>query len=134
MNFRPGKNLFMLVGTGMGKTIAYTWGVDVARVAQGIPGGLAVVTAPLTAILTQKLAENPEDMLMLTFEGSLQDATGRTDAQPGGPLEEELYKGKYKAVIGHPEAWATATGQRILMGLKTRKLLILATVVLNPTK
>jgi hypothetical protein len=40
-------------------------------------------------------------------------------------IEEDIFKGRFKAVIGHPEAWSTPTGQRILMGLKRRKMLLL---------
>ena len=59
-----GKDLFMIVGTGQGKTVAYTWGIDVVRKMMDNPKLVAVVTAPLTKILTEKMAENPGDMLV----------------------------------------------------------------------
>ena len=59
-----GKDLFMIVGTGQGKTVAYTWGIDVVRRMLDNPKLLAVVTAPLTKILTEKMTENPGDMLV----------------------------------------------------------------------
>ena len=119
-----GRNVFFLTGTGQGKTVAYTWGVDVARAALGIPHGVAIVTAPRTAILTEKMGDNPKEMIILTLQGSLK-VGGEEDAKLSGGLEEEIWTGRIKIIIGHPEAWATPTGQRILMELKKRKLLIL---------
>ena len=73
--------------------------------------------------LTEKLGDNPEEMVLLTLQGGLKREA--EDATVSGCQEEEIWTGKVKMIIGHPEAWATETGQRILMELKKRKLMVL---------
>lgn len=118
------KNLFMIVGTGVGKTICYTYGIDILRLKMGIPNGVALVTAPLTIILTQKMGECPEDMVILTMAGQIKGRQSE-DLDISGHLEDKIYAGHFKIIIGHPESWATETGQRVLLGLKRRKMAIL---------
>jgi len=118
------KNLFMIVGTGVGKTISYTYGIDIVRIKMGIPTGVALVTAPLSIILTQKMTECPEDTVILSMAGQLKSKVNQ-DLQITDELEQKIYAGAFKIIIGHPESWATETGQRILLGLKRRKMAIL---------
>ena len=91
------------------------------------PNGVGLVTTPLSVINTQKMAESPKDVIILTMEGQLRGGKG-TDAMLLGGFEEQIYEGRFKLIIAHPESWATELGQRILTNLRRRGMNILLAV------
>ena len=70
--------------SGVGKTLLYTYGSEVMRAKLGCPYGVTLVCAPLTVLQTQKMAECPEDMIMLTMAGQLRGGKGSDPLLLGG--------------------------------------------------
>ena len=63
---------------------------------------------------------------VLTMRGNLKKE-GSEEAELSC-LEEEVLDGKFQIVIGHPESWGSTRGQKLLLELKKRDLILLVAV------
>ena len=88
--------------------------------------GIAVVTQPLTAIMNEKLKSTLVKTAVLSMKGILKKEG--TEEVELNCLEEEVLDGKFPVVIGHPESWKSNRGQKLLMEMKKRNMILLVAV------
>ena len=89
--------------------------------------GVAIVTQPLSAIMNEKLKNPIVKTAVLTMRGKLKnDGDGdEEDEAELNCLEDDVLDGEYPVLIGHPESWGSTRGQRLLLGLKERNMILL---------
>jgi superfamily II DNA helicase RecQ len=87
--------------------------------------GIAVVTQPLTAIMNEKLKSHLVKTAVLSMRGKLKKEEGNEDEVELSCLEDEVLDGKFPVVIGHPESWGSNRGQKLLLELKKRQMVLM---------
>ena len=95
------------------------------RVVSGNAKGIAIVTQPLSSIMNEKMKNKDIRTAVLTMNGKIKNAEGQDNDAELDCLEEDLLAGIYPVVIGHPESWGSRNGQRLLMEMKKRDLILL---------
>ena len=94
------------------------------RVVSGNAKGIAIVTQPLSSIMNEKMKNKDIRTAVLTMNGKIKNNEEQDDAELDC-LEEDLLAGNYPVVIGHPESWGSRNGQRLLMEMRKRDLILL---------
>ena len=95
------------------------------RVVSGNAKGIAIVTQPLSSIMNEKMKNKDIRTAVLTMNGKIKNTEGQDNDAELDCLEEDLLAGIYPVVIGHPESWGSRNGQRLLMEMKKRDLILL---------
>ena len=108
-----GQNLVMVIGTGEGKMTVPLLASLVIRRTQNKPKGVTIITQPLTGLMLEQLDNPVCPVAILSMYGELSTAEGKLSCEM-----EEVLEGKYSAVIGHPESFATPLGRRLLTSLQ----------------
>ena len=108
-----GQNLVMVIGTGEGKMTVPLLASLVIRRTQNKPKGVTIITQPLTGLMLEQLDNPVCPVAILSMYGELSTAEGKLSCEM-----EEVLDGKYSAVIGHPESFATPLGRRLLTSLQ----------------
>ena len=104
-------------------------GIHALRQKMGNNKGVAIVTQPLTAIMNNKLKNKIAKTAVLSMRGKLKnDGTELEDDVELSCLEEEVLEGQYPVLIGHPESWGSARGQKLLLELKKREMILLIAI------
>jgi hypothetical protein len=76
--------------------------------------------------MNEKLKGSIVKTAVLTMRGKLKNSEGDMDDEAElNCLEEDVLCGKYPVIIGHPESWGSARGQRLLLELKKRDMILL---------
>jgi superfamily II DNA helicase RecQ len=116
-----GRSVVMVVPTGEGKMTVPLLAAHMLRQTRQLPGGVVVITQPLTRLMLEQLKNPVCKAAVLTMKGEVMVAEGETAQLVGS--QEGLFKGEYQVLIGHPESFGTAEGQRILTELHRRELI-----------
>ena len=95
------------------------------RKVTGVSHGVAIVTQPLTAIMTQKMKSKDVKTAILSMAGQLKSDGDEDEDAELDCLESDILDGKFPVIIGHPESWGSRRGQRLLMEMMKRKMIIL---------
>jgi len=120
------KDLILLSPTGSGKMNVILMGILGLRKIFANKKGVAVVTQPLTAIMNQKLKNSIVRTAVLTMRGKLKkDESDETELSC---IEQEVLDGKFPVIIGHPESWGSARGQRLLLEMKKMEMILLIAI------
>ena len=95
-----------------------------------MPKGVAIITQPLTSIMNEKLSNKICKVAVLSMSGKLKtNASGDEEDETSLSCDlEDLLDGKYDALIGHPESFASKLGMFILRELQRRGLLLLVCI------
>ena len=88
----------------------------------GNMNGVAVVTQPLSSIMTEKMKDGRTAVLTMTRK--LKNEECKDDAELD-QLEEDVLSGAYPVIIGHPESWGSHRGQRLLMEMRKCQMILL---------
>ena len=86
--------------------------------------GIAIVTQPLSAIMCEKIKSKDVRTAVISMTGKLKNDEGQDDAELD-QLEEDVLAGAYPCVIGHPESWGSSRGQKLLLELRKRGMILL---------
>ena len=86
--------------------------------------GVAIVTQPLSAIMHEKLKNRHVKTAVLSMAGKLKKDETDDDADLNC-LESDVLDGLYPVIIGHPESWGSKRGQRLLLEMKKRNMILL---------
>ena len=113
------RNLILVSPTGSGKMDVPFLSVLVLREIAKNPEGVCIVTQPLTSIMNEKLKSNICPVASLSMTGQLKFGVGdkEEDASLSCDLED-LLKGKFPVLMGHPESFDSILGQHILRELQ----------------
>ena len=95
------------------------------RKVTGVSHGVAIVTQPLTAIMTQKMKSKDVKTAILSMAGQLKSDGDEDEDAELDCLESDILDGKFPVIIGHPESWGSKRGQRLLMEMMKRKMILL---------
>ena len=79
--------------------------------------------------MNEKLKNTIAKTAVLTMRGKLKnsDSVGDDEAELSC-LEEDVLDGEYPVIIGHPESWGSPRGQRLLLELKKRDMILLVAI------
>ena len=101
-----------------------SFGILGLREVTGNPKGIAIVTQPLSAIMNEKMKNKDVKTAVLSMTGKLKNEEGQDDAELDC-IENDVLEGVYPVVIGHPESWGSRRGQRLLMEMRKRNMILL---------
>ena len=118
-----GQNLVMVIGTGEGKMTVPLLASLVIRRTKNKPKGVTIITQPLTGLMLEQLDNPVCPVAILSMYGELSTAEGKLSCEM-----EDILEGKYSAVIGHPESFATPLGRRLLTSLQRSNNLVMVVI------
>ena len=73
--------------------------------------GVSVGTQPLSIIMEEKMNDKLVPTAVLTMEGQLKRSADDDDEAALSSPEDEVLRGVFPCLIGHPESWASAKGR-----------------------
>jgi hypothetical protein len=104
-------------------------GIIALRQKMGNSKGVAIVTQPLTSIMNDKLNNQIVKTAVLSMRGKLKnDVDDLEEDVELNCLEKDVLDGQYPVLIGHPESWGSARGQKLLLEMKKREMILLIAV------
>ena len=104
-------------------------GILALRQKMGNSKGVAIVTQPLTSIMNDKLNNKIVKTAVLSMRGKLKnDVDDLEEDVELNCLEKDVLDGQYPVLIGHPESWGSARGQKLLLEMKKREMILLIAV------
>ena len=110
------KSLVLVSPTGSGKMTIPLLASLVLRRKLGIPKGVVIVTQPLSSIMNEKLKNDVCEAAVLSMAGDL--TTSEDDDASLSCNLQDLLKGKFPVLFGHPESFDSKLGQHILRELQ----------------
>ena len=72
--------------------------------------GVSVGTQPLSLIMEEKMNDKLVKTAVLTMDGNLKRICDDQDEALLSSPEDDVLRGAYPCLIGHPESWASAKG------------------------
>ena len=91
----------------------------------GIKNGVAIGTQPLSLIMEEKLNDKTVPTAVITMGGDIKQNLEDTGEASLSSPEEELLKGSFPCIIGHPESWSSEVGQSLLRKFQQKKMILL---------
>ena len=143
-----GKSLFLIVPTGEGKLTVGLLASHLLRRVRNQPNGVAIITQPLTrefllplpqlkiryvsvyplsGLMMEQINIPWTNVAVLSMSGKVNVGDEEGEAHLLGSFED-LLSGKYQVLVGHPESFTTAEGQRILNELSRLNLISMVVV------
>ena len=89
-----------------------------------ISDGVSVGTQPLSLIMEDKISNGLVPTAVLTMGGQIRKELNDTGEASLSTPEQSILEGAYPVLIGHPESWANAVGQKLLKNLQQRGLVL----------
>ena len=103
------QNLILISPTGSGKMLVVLLGTLLMKKILGKEKGVSVGTQPLSLIMEEKMNDKLVPTAILTMEGELKNCFEEQDQEASlSSPEEEVLRGSFPCLIGHPESWASA--------------------------
>ena len=100
-------------------------GTLLMRKVLGIKNGVAIGTQPLSLIMEEKLNDKTVPTAVITMGGDIKQNLEDTGEASLSSPEEELLKGSFPCIIGHPESWSSEVGQSLLRKFQQKKMILL---------
>ena len=124
------RHLIVVMPTGSGKMDIPLLSILVLKKKLKMPKGVVIITQPLTSIMNEKLSNKICKVAVLSMSGKLKtSASGNEEDETNLSCDlEDLLDGKYDALFGHPESFASKLGMFILKELQRRGLLLLVCI------
>ena len=120
-----GKSLMLLSPTGSGKTNVIYLGILLMRKIFNIPDGVVIVTEPLNMIMAEKLKSSLVPTGVISMTGELKTSLEETDGVKLSAPEESFLDGSLPCLFGHPEAWLSVKGRKIVKDLYKKNMILM---------
>ena len=78
--------------------------------------------------MNEKLKNPLVKTAVLTMRGKLKMGEANDEDVELSCLEEEVLDGKFPVLIGHPESWGSARGQKLLLEMKKKNMILLIAI------
>ena len=99
-------------------------GILLLRKVFGNETGVAVGTQPLSSIMEEKVRSEIVPTAVVTMKGNIkQNLDENFNAQLSSP-KDNLLKGDFPLLLGHPESWSNHIGQELLRGLQQKDMVL----------
>jgi hypothetical protein len=100
-------------------------GILLMRKVFRIQDGVSVCTQPLSIIMEDKMNDKTVPTAVITMKGDIKHALNDTGEASLSSPEEELLRGSFPCIIGHPESWSSDVGQSLLRKSKQKNMILL---------